>query len=89
MASRIEFEPRARRSLDKIHPTNRERILRFLKDRVAPADDPRALGEALNGKRFKDQWKYRVGDYRVIVRILDGLMVVTVVDIGHRSAVYR
>ena len=89
MALKIEFEAVARRSLDKIHPTQRDRILRFLRDRVAAADDPRALGEALQGKRFKNQWKYRVGDYRIIARIVDGMMIVTVVDVGLRSAVYR
>ena len=89
MAFRIEFEPGARRSLDTIHSTERDRILRFLRDQIAPADNPRTLGDALQGKRFKGQWKYRVGDHRVIARINDGIMIVTVIDIGHRSAVYR
>jgi mRNA interferase RelE/StbE len=88
MASTIEFEPVARRTLDKIHPTHRDRILRFLNDRIAPADDPRALGEALQG-RLAGLWRYRVGDYRGVVRIAEGRAVVMVVDIGHLSAVYR
>lgn len=34
-------------------------------------------------------WRYKVGDYRVICDIQDERLVVLVIDIGHRSKVYR
>ena len=43
------------------------RILRHLRDRVAPLDDPRSIGQALKGDRFGEFWRYR--DYRVVARI--------------------
>ena len=34
-------------------------------------------------------WRYRVGDYRVLCRIMDDVLLVLVVRIGHRREVYR
>lgn len=89
MAWRIEFEAVAQKELRRLDVQTARRILRFLKERVATGSDPRSLGQALKGERFGEFWKYRVGDYRVIARIEDERLVVLVVRIGHRSAVYK
>ncbi len=36
-----------------------------------------------------DLWRIRVGDYRVIYQIMDQILLVLVVDVGHRGDVYR
>jgi mRNA interferase RelE/StbE len=89
MAWRVEFERAAARELDKLGPQSAERILRFLRDRIAPLDDARSLGQALKGDRFGEFWGYRIGDYRVIARIDDAAMLILVLRIGHRREVYR
>ena len=89
MAWRIEFLPAAEKELAKLDRPVAQRILAFLDQRVRPVDDPRAIGEALSGDRLGAFWKYRVGDYRLIVAIEDRRVLVTVVRISHRSAVYR
>jgi mRNA interferase RelE/StbE len=89
MAWQIEFLPQAEKELAKLDKPVIERILRFLDERVRPAKDPRAIGEALRGEKLGKYWKYRVGDYRVICSIQDDRIVITVVNIGHRSGVYR
>lgn len=89
MAWQIEFEEDARRALRKLHPTIVIRILRFLHDRLAVETDPRRLGETLTGAKYKSLWKYRVGDHRIIARVEDAKVIISVVDIGHRSHVYR
>ena len=35
------------------------------------------------------QWRYRIGDYRVICQLIDDRLVVLVIDVGHRRDVYR
>ncbi len=89
MAWRIEFDAAAKKEIQRLDRQVAQRILRFLRDRVALADDPRTLGQALRGERFGEFWKYRVGDYRVIARIEDEVLLILVVRIGHRSGVYR
>ncbi len=39
-------------------------------------------------KGYKDQWRIRVGDYRVIYIIDDSTKIVTVTRIAHRREVY-
>jgi mRNA interferase RelE/StbE len=89
MAWAIEFERAAERELDKLGHDAAARILRFLHDRVARLDDPRALGEALKGARLGSFWKYRVGDYRIIAHIDDSAVRIVVVRLGNRREVYR
>jgi mRNA interferase RelE/StbE len=89
MAWRIEFADSAAEQLRKLDPQVTKRVLTFLRDRIAPLDDPRSIGEALRGKELGDFWKYRVGDWRIIADIEDGVVLITVVRIGNRREVYR
>ena len=66
-----------------------QRIVAFLRERVAGEEDPRRLGEPLKGSRFGALWRYRVGDHRVIATIEDDALRILVVQIGHRREVYR
>jgi mRNA interferase RelE/StbE len=34
-------------------------------------------------------WRIRVGDYRVVYRIQDEVLIVLIVEIGHRREIYR
>lgn len=89
MAWRVELAASAAKQLRKFDPQVAKRILTFLRDRVASLDDPRSLGEALRGKDLGDFWKYRVGDWRIIADLDDGVMLITVVRLGNRREVYR
>lgn len=89
MAWRIEFLPEAERDLRKLDPADRGRVLRFLRDRLAPRDDPRGLGAPLRGPELGKYWKYRVGDCRLICQIRDARILILVVRVGHRREVYR
>lgn len=89
MVWRIELSDSAARQLRKLDPQIARRILTYLRDRIAPLDDPHSLGEALRGKEFGDFWKYRVGDWRIIADIEDGVMRITVIRLGNRREVYR
>ncbi|MGD9478167.1 type II toxin-antitoxin system RelE family toxin [Shinella sp. G-2] len=89
MAWKIEFHSGAEKELAKVGSVATKRILQFLHDRVAPLDNPRAIGQALKGSELGEFWKYRVGDYRVIARIEDSVVTIFVVRIGDRKSVYR
>ena len=61
----------------------------YLRDTIAPMENPRALGSALQGSRFAGLWRYRVGDYRIVCQIEDDRVVALVLGVGHRGSVYR
>jgi len=85
---KIEFDPAAQRELDKLDKPIARRISKFLYDRVAKLDDPRKIGERLQGT-LSEFWKYRVGDYRIICSLEHDRLVVLVLRIGHRREVYK
>ena len=85
----IEYAASIRRSARKLSPEVRERIRVFLEERLAPLEDPRQLRVPLRGTQFEDLWRYRGGDYRIIVRIEDVCRAVLVLIIAHRRDVYR
>lgn len=89
MAWRIEFEDAALKELAKLDKQVARRILVFLRERVAGLEDPRSVGEALKGSKLGEFWKYRVGDYRIITNIEDGVMRILVLKVGNRREVYR
>lgn len=87
MAWRINFDPGAQRELDKLDKAIRNRILKFLHRRVGKLDDPRKIGQKLQGT-LSDFWRYRVGNYRIICSFENDRLVVLVLRIGHRREIY-
>jgi mRNA interferase RelE/StbE len=89
MAWRIEYDAGAAKDLSKLDRQIARRIVRFLGQRVAKLDDPRSIGAVLRGSKLGEFWKYRVGDYRIIVEIQDKVLLIYVLEIGDRKEVYR
>lgn len=82
-----EIDPAAARSLKKLGPSATHKIINFLGKRIHGSIEPRAYGKPLVGG-LKGFWRYRVEDFRIICRIEDHRVIVTVVAIGHRSTIY-
>lgn len=89
MAWRIDFAESAAKQLRKLDPFVARRITTFLRERVATLVDPRSIGAALRGDEFGEFWKYRLGDYRIVVQIHDREIRILIVRLGHRREVYR
>ena len=85
MTWRVEFRPSARAQLSALDRVAQTRILRSLQRLVG---NPRASGnvKALKGS---ERYRLRVGDWRVIYELHDDVMMVLVIEIGHRREVYR
>lgn len=88
MAWRIEISQTARREIQKLSKKAQADIVRFLREKIEPAENPRHAGKALKGDK-NDLWRYRIGDYRLICAIQDRVITVLVLRAGHRKEVYR
>lgn len=85
----IEFDASAEKQLGKLDRNEALRIRKFLRERLATDENPRRIGKALVGSKYKNLWRYRVGDYRIICNLQDNRLVVLVIEIGHRREIYR
>lgn len=81
---RVEFAPRAKRDLRRIDPPIRQRVLDAL-DRLV-ADPPQGDVVKLTGR---DEWRLRVGDWRVRMRFDHAHRTVVVVRVLPRGRAYR
>jgi mRNA interferase RelE/StbE len=81
------FDERALKELKKLGEQAQREILTYLDERVAGEEDPRRFGKGLTAN-LSGLWRYRVTNYRIICQIQDGELLVLVVAVGHRKAVY-
>jgi mRNA interferase RelE/StbE len=88
LAWKIEIARTAEKHIKKLDRVVQTSIIRFLRARVQPADNPRQWGKPLHGDRG-GLWRYRVGDYRLICDIQDVKITVLVLRVDHRKDVYR
>lgn len=88
MAWTIKLTNSAERALKKLDRQSARRIGDFIDTRLNGVEDPRETGKPLHGALSK-YWAYRVGDYRLICELKDRVLVIVLVEIGHRSDVYR
>ena len=83
MTYRIEIRPAALRALKQIDRKDQPRLHGVI---ALLGEDPRPpSSRQLKGR---PGFRVRVGDYRIIYTIGDGVLVVIVVTIGHRRDVY-
>jgi mRNA interferase RelE/StbE len=84
---RVEFDRDAAKEFRKLDEPARRMIVRYLRERIARADDPRRFGKPLAGE-LAGLWRYRIGDHRLVAAFEDDRLVVLVLRVGHRRTVY-
>ncbi|NGZ95653.1 MAG: type II toxin-antitoxin system mRNA interferase toxin, RelE/StbE family [Nitrospira sp. WS110] len=81
----VEIKPTARKELEDLPDPVLARVVRKLE---SLADVPRPSGcKKLKG--YKDQWRIRTGDWRVVYIINETVKLVSIVRIAHRREVYE
>ena len=81
----VEVKPPARKELEALPDSVLSRAVRKIE---SLGDIPRPAGcKKLKG--YRDQWRVRVGDWRVVYIIDDTAKLVSVTRIAHRREVYE
>ena len=76
------------KSLEKLDHFTKRIIIEWLEKNLQGCDNPRIHGKPLSANR-KGQWRYRVGDYRIIADIQDDKLIILVINVGHRRDIYN
>jgi mRNA interferase RelE/StbE len=81
----LTLKPSAQKELDALADALFARIDRKI---MALPNNPRPAGcKKLRG--YKDLWRIRVGDWRILYRIDDSLKTVDITRVAHRKEVYE
>lgn len=88
MSYSVETTLRFDREFKKLDRYTQLMIRAWINKNLVGCNDPRAHGKALVSNR-KGQWRYRIGDYRLICFIEDEKLIILALSIGHRRDIYR
>ena len=83
----VEYTPRAVKELKKLDKQTRALIFGWIEKNLVGCENPRQHGKGLTANR-SGQWRYRIGDYRLIAEIQEDKVVILVLTVGHRREVY-
>lgn len=75
------------REFKKLDKYTQRMIKSWIDNNLVGCTNPRQHGKGLAANR-KGQWRYRVGDYRLICEIEDNELIILALTIGHRREVY-
>lgn len=87
MTYKVVFSDSALKSLKKLDKYIQKFILAWIRKNLEGCENPRQHGKGLTSNR-SGQWRYRIGDYRVIAEINDNTVTILVINIGHRRDIY-
>jgi mRNA interferase RelE/StbE len=88
MRYEVQYSERALRELKKMDKYTRQMIYSWIDKNLNGCEDPRQRGKGLTANR-SGQWRYRIGDYRLICQIQDAQLVILALSVGHRSTIYK
>ena len=87
MNYKVEYTARAVKELKKLDKPTRALIFGWIEKNLVGCEDPRRHGKALTANH-RGQWRYRIGDYRLIADIQDDRILILIMTIGHLRDVY-
>lgn len=87
MSYRIVVVRTAEKSLRRhVPPERAAQVRRAVGDL---AEDPRPRGTVkMRGTGEQEEWRVRVGDYRIVYRVDDEAREIIILAVGHRGSVY-
>lgn len=87
MVYEIEIAEKLEKRLSKLPKKDKEKILEKI-DSLANNPRPKDC-KKLQGNQKPPLYRVRSGIYRIIYAINDDVLIVLIVDIGHRKEIYR
>lgn len=83
----LETTPRFDKEFKKLDRYTQRIIKSWIERNLEGCENPRQHGKGLTANR-SGQWRYRIGDYRLICQIEDNKMIILALSVGHRKEIY-
>lgn len=84
----VETTERFDKEFKKLDRYTQRMIKAWIEKNLVGCMTPRQHGKGLTANR-SGQWRYRIGDYRLICQIQDNKLVILALSVGHRREIYR
>ncbi|MBR2858157.1 type II toxin-antitoxin system RelE/ParE family toxin [bacterium] len=87
MIYHLETTTSFNKQFKKLDRFTQKQIKEWLMKHIEGTTNPRNQGKGLVSNR-SGQWRYRIGNYRVIVNINDNTLLILGLEVGHRRDIY-
>lgn len=84
----VELSERFKKEFRKLDKYTQKMIRAWMDKNLVNCEDPRAHGKGLTANR-SGQWRYRIGDYRLICQLIDNKLIILALSVGHRREIYE
>lgn len=84
----VETTQRFNKEFKKLDIYTQKIIKGWIEKNIVGTENPRIHGKALSANR-NGQWRYRIGDYRLLCHINDSKLVILALSVGHRKEIYK
>ena len=88
MQYKVVFTDGAKKQLKKLDRHIASLIIGWIEKNLQYCENPRKYGKNLVANK-SGQWRYRIGDYRLICEIQDEEITILVLEVGHRKNIYN
>lgn len=83
----VKTTPKFDKEFRKLDRYTQKMLKSWIEKNLIDCENPRNQGKGLVSNR-SGQWRYRIGDYRLICQIQDNELVILALSVGHRREVY-
>lgn len=88
MKYEVDVSARFEKEFKKLDKYTQRIIKSWIIKNLQGCENPRIHEKGLTSNR-SGQWRYRIGDYRLICKINDDKLIILALTIGHRNNVYK
>lgn len=85
---KVEYAPLAVKQLKKMDKHVSALIIGWIEKNLVDCENPRQHGKGLVENR-SGEWRYRIGDYRILADIKDERLIILIITVGHRREIYE
>ena len=84
----VELTERFKKEFRKLDKYTQKILRAWIDKNLVDCENPRQHGKGLSAN-LSGQWRYRIGDYRLICQIDDGKLIILALTVGHRRDIYK
>ena len=84
----VELSDRFKREFRELDKHTQKIIRAWIDKNLIDCENPSAYGKGLTANR-SGQWRYRIGDYRLICSTEDDKLIILALSVGYRSDIYK
>ena len=87
MSYHVEITARFDKEFKKLDKYTQQMIKSWIGKNLQNCENPRTHGKGLTANK-SGQWRYRIGDYRLLCLIQDQELIILALTVGHRRDIY-